>query len=168
MLPKAKSDDLVVQESGKDLLIYDVSENRAICLNKTCVLIWEKCDGTRSPLDIQKELQEQIGVEIKEDLVWFGLEQLDREGLLLGDDRISEVHNSISRREMIRRIGLTSAIALPIVSSLVAPSAALAQSVCVPPNPNPACLPNGNVGCMSDFDCCSCNCMVSNGNCVMS
>ncbi len=133
MLPLARKVNIVVQESGSDLLVYDLDTNRAICLNNTSSLIWKKCDGTKSPWEIGNELQRDLGVDVTEDLIWFALEQLQNEHLLESDDDFAARYAGLSRREVIRRIGLASVVALPIISSLVAPAAINAASIaCVP------------------------------------
>ena len=60
---------------------------------------------------------------MSEDLVWFALNQLEKEKLLNEEKEIVNKFEGLSRREVIKKIGLTSMIALPIVASLVAPSA---------------------------------------------
>ncbi len=137
MLPKAREAELVIQNSGDDLLIYDLRDNKAICLNKTSALVWKHCDGTKSPWEIGKILGNTLRAEVSEDLVWFALEELHEENLLDHEDDFVGRYNGLTRRDVIRRIGLGSIVALPIISSLVAPIAIHAQSnVCVP-------VPNG-------------------------
>ncbi len=164
MLPLARKDELVLQSSGDELLVFDLRTNQAFCLNQTSALIWKKCDGSTSPWEIQKSLQREFSSEVNEDLVWFALERLFEEGLLSDFTSDPGRFEGLSRREVIRKIGVSATIALPIIASLRAPTAAKAQSACIPNAPG--CRPNGNVGCTSPNDCCSCNCSLMNGNCV--
>ena len=57
---------------------------------------------------------------------------------------------------MIKKVGFTSAVALPVVSSLVAPGAAMAQS-CTPG----AGAGANNTACAVSTDCSSCNCLTT-------
>ena len=43
--PKARKENLVVQESNGEVLIYDLDTNKAFCLNETSALVWQACDG---------------------------------------------------------------------------------------------------------------------------
>ena len=140
MIPVARKDDLVVQRSGEELLVFDMRTNKAVCLNKASALIWQNCDGNNSPFEIQQILQKELDAEISEDLVWFALEQLVAENLLTNEDPPEPEFTGLSRREIIRRIGMSSAVALPVVASLTAPQAKRAQSVAC----SPTCLCNGS------------------------
>ena len=168
MLPKARKDDLVVQGSGDELLVYDLKENQAICLNRTSKLIWEKCDGAKSPWEIRKSLEEALETSIDEDIVWLGLAQLNEKGLLekgADEAELLEQHSGLSRREVVKRIGLTS-VAIPIVASLVAPTAVQAQTCMNPPGSQPNGTPcTESCGCMSG--CCGEDRMnpINNGVC---
>ena len=46
-LPLVKSEGLVVQETGNEMLDYNLLTNKAICLNQTAALVWNNCDGIR-------------------------------------------------------------------------------------------------------------------------
>ena len=132
MIPLPRKENLVIQESRNELLVYDMDTNRAICLNETSAMIWQKCDGVKSPWEIGKEMEKELKAPISEDLVWFALEQLHKEKLLANDEDFTSRYKRLNRREVIRRLGLASVVSLPIVSSLVAPLALNAQSaVCV-------------------------------------
>ena len=128
MFPNARTNDLVLQKTGDELLVYDLITNRAICLNGTSAAVWQMCDGKNSISDLAKELESQLGAAVNEKLVRFALVQLNEVGLLRDQEQFSDKFECLSRREVIKRIGLTSAVAFPIVASLVAPTSAHAQS----------------------------------------
>lgn len=129
MYPLGRKEDLVIQKSGDEVLIYDLKTNKAISLNKTSALIWKSCDGEKSPHQIRLQLQKELSADISEDLVWFALEQLAKENLIDSNDDISLKFAGLSRREVIKKIGLGAAVSLPIIASLTAPAAIDAQSV---------------------------------------
>ena len=70
--PVSRKNDLVVQEHDGEILIYDLTHNRALCLNETSARVWRACDGINSVEDISKA----VG---SEDLVWLALAELKKE-----------------------------------------------------------------------------------------
>lgn len=91
------------------------------------------CDGSNSAADISRKLSRELNREFNEDLVWLAIDQLKKEDLLENGQEIRTRFEGASRRELIRRVGLASMMALPAISSLLAPTAAMAQSVCSNP-----------------------------------
>ena len=124
--PTTRKNDIVVQEVSGETLIYDLKSNKAYCLNETSALIWQLCDGKRTASEISDEMSIRVKAQISEDFVWIALDQLNKDGLLEGE--ISDRFVGLSRREVIRKTGFASVVVLPLVSSLVAPNAANAQS----------------------------------------
>jgi hypothetical protein len=137
--PLSRKEDLVVQELNGEVLIYDLRKNKAFCLNETSALVWQACDGNNSVSDIGNK----VG---SEDIVWLALDELKKERLI--EDGTSPVSKfeGMSRRDVIKKIGIGSMIALPVVASLVAPTATHAQS----------CRAN-DAACSASAQCCS-NC----------
>jgi len=130
MTPLARSKDLVVQKAGNEVLVYDLSNDTAACLNETSALIWENCDGKKSLLEIQTLVEKKFGELVSEDFIKFAVDQLQKENLLDNKEELLTGFDGLSRREVIRRVGFTSMVALPIIASLTAPSAVFAQSSC--------------------------------------
>ena len=127
-IPKARENDLVVQELKDEVLIYDLKINKAYCLNETSAAIWNLCDGHNSVSDISRKLSNRLKQLVTDDLVYLALDQLKTDELLSKSDELEIKFNGLSRREAIRKVGLASMVALPIIASLVAPTAAMAQS----------------------------------------
>ena len=130
-VPKARKDNLVVQDLNGETLIYDLDTNRAVCLNETSALVWQNCDGVKTVSDISSVLSAETNNSASEDLVWLALDMLNKENLIENSAEIELKFESVSRREVIKKIGLGTMIALPFVSSMVAPVPANAQSACV-------------------------------------
>jgi hypothetical protein len=120
--------DVVTQEVDKDLLIYDMRTHMAYCLNETSALVYQLCDGDLSPSDIADKLTSQLKRPVSEDLVWLAIDQLQHEDLVERDRELETRFAGLSRRDAIRHIAGASLIALPIVSAVLAPPAAHAQS----------------------------------------
>ncbi len=142
--PKARAAGVVVRELVEEVLVYDLETHKAVCLNSTAAQVWRLCDGRRTAADIRRALEKSADGPVPEEFVWLALEQLGRDRLL--DARVPRPARlvGITRREMIRRIGLTAAIAVPVIVSIVAPTPADAAS----------CLPQG-AACQESAQCCS-------------
>jgi hypothetical protein len=122
--PAARKEGLVIQEMPDEVLVFDLETNKAHCLNETAAFVWKACDGKNSVADITKLFGNQSGTPVQENLVWLAIDQLNENNLL--EAELKADFNGQSRREVIKKIGLAAVIALPIISSLVAPTAALA------------------------------------------
>ena len=145
--PRARVEGVVVRELAEEVLVYDLDTHKAVCLNGAAASVWRLCDGRRTPADIRRAVEKTAGGAVPEEFVWLALEQLGRDGLL--DARVPrpEALAGLSRRELIRRVGLAAAVALPAVASIVAPTPAQAAS----------CLPTG-AACTDGAQCCSTVC----------
>lgn len=128
--PLSRKDNLVVQELDGEVLIYDLSENKAFCLNETSALVWQACDGEKTTAEISKFVSEKLNLPANEDLVWFALDQLKKEKLIENSDELPNNFIGMSRREVIKKVGLGTMIALPVVAAIVAPTSVQAQSIC--------------------------------------
>jgi hypothetical protein len=126
--PVSRQANLVIQELDREVLIYDLSENRAYCLNQTSAMVWQACDGTKNITEISQLISQKLKVSANEDLVWFALEQLKKEHLIENAADLPNHFDGLSRREVVKRVGLGTLVALPIVASLVAPTAVQAQT----------------------------------------
>jgi hypothetical protein len=126
--PVARNEGLVVQEMPDEVLVYDLNTNKAHCLNKSAAAVWKNCDGTNSISDIAAILKNEFKTPVTENFVWLAIDQLGKDELL--EKQLTAPVNGLSRREAMRRVGLASLIALPVVASLLAPTAVHAGSVC--------------------------------------
>jgi len=131
MTPLARKENLVVQSSGDEVLVYDLEKNKAAALNDTSALIWQSCDGNNDVIEIAAIVEKKFGGSVNEDFVKLALSQLSKENLLENEKEVLTGFNGLSRREVIRKVGFSSMVALPLVSAIIAPTAAHAQSVCL-------------------------------------
>jgi hypothetical protein len=129
IVPKARKENLVVQELDGEVLIYDLDKNKAFCLNEASALVWQACDGNKDVSEIRNSLGKQLNSPVNDDFVWLALDQLKKENLIENKDEIAADFNGMSRRSVIKKVGLAVVVALPLVTSLVAPTAAAAQSL---------------------------------------
>lgn len=132
--PLSRQENLVVQEIDGEVLIYDLKENKAFCLNETSALVWQSCDGKRTIAEISDIVGKQLNAKANEDIVWLALDQLSKENLIQNAEIPNGKFSGLSRREVIKKVGLASAIGLPLVATLVAPMAIHANSSCITGN----------------------------------
>ncbi len=142
-IARARHEDLVVEKAGGEALVYDLTTNKAHCLNETAASVWELCDGRMTVAGIADALG------AGPDVVWLALSQLERRKLLAQPLPAA----GLTRRRMLARIGVAGAIgiALPVVRSIVAPTAAQAAT-CVDPGG----------ACTTSAQCCSGVCLANN------
>ena len=151
--PIARIKGLVVQEMPDEVLVYDMDTNKAHCLNETSAFVWKSCDGKNSVTDIVREFETNTGGRVTEDFVWLAIDQLQENGLL--EAGIESRFAGQSRRDVLKKIGLASMVALPVIASLVTPQTAMAAASCTctsnvqcqafPPATCPTLICNGSV-----------------------
>lgn len=114
--------DLLIRELIDEVILYDGTMKKAHCLNDTAAAVWRLCDGRRSVTEIACELGQD------EELVWMALHEMEKSGVLNAEIPLTLRSNELSRRELMTKIGIKAAIALPIVSSILVPPASAAPS----------------------------------------
>jgi len=129
--PTARTSGLVIQEVPEEILVFDTASNDAHCLNQTAAMVWKACDGKTSVTGIAEIIGSQTGNKISDDLVWLAIDQLNEHKLL--ETQINSKFAGESRRSVLKKIGLASMIALPIIASLAAPRSVLAATSCTCP-----------------------------------
>jgi len=136
-LPRSRQ-GLVVTELDGELLVYDQESQKAFCLNASSAAIWRMCDGRTTLAEIAERAGRELGVPVDETFVTYALDRLRKDGLLEADFRTPAEAAAVSRVELIRRIGrvgMAAAIAVPLVTAVVAPTAAKAYGHGEPPPP---------------------------------
>jgi Coenzyme PQQ synthesis protein D (PqqD) len=149
-MPLARKTRLVVKEVGGELLIYDLDRDQAHCLNDTAALVWKHCDGKNDAATIAIQLEKKLKTSIDESVIWYALSQLSKDHLLEEPVAAPSVFAGMNRRQMMRALGVAAVVAVPVVTSIVAPTPAQAVS----------CLPSG-ASCVSSSQCCSGLCLRS-------
>lgn len=129
LTPLARQQGLVVQKLDDEVLVYDLERHRAHCLNPAAAAVWELCDGQTSVADMVQRLQTSIHPAVDEVFIRHGLGQLSKRHLL--QQPIAR-EAGLSRREALRRFGAAAAIGLPVVASILAPTAAEAATCAGP------------------------------------
>ena len=138
--PIARREGLLVENLPDEVLIYDLDRKKAHCLNQTAALIWNSCDGRTSVGALARILEKHSDKKIEESFVWYGLYQLSKASLLEESLVLPDGRDRLSRRELVKRIGL--AVSIPAVVSIIAPQASAALSCVGSPCASPAqCSP---------------------------
>ncbi len=132
LMPRARQDELVVEELQDETLVYDLEGHKASCLNRTAALVWLHCDGRTSVADVAALLTKELDIPGDEAVVWMALDRLGRAHLLSEPVTLPADRAQYSRREMLRTLRRAAGISLllPVIESIVAPLAA-AQASCV-------------------------------------
>ena len=121
-LPKARNENILVQNLENEILIYDTITDKAYCLNETSAKVFNACDGKRTFDELNSQYQ------FNDDLIYLALDELKAKNLLDSAASYETPFAGMTRREVIRKVGIATMIAPPVVSSLIAPSAAQAAS----------------------------------------
>jgi hypothetical protein len=175
----ARAEGLLVERIEDETVVYDLETKEAHCLKPLAAVVFERCDGKSTVGEIAAFAEQQLGEPVSTDQVAGAVTQLEERGLLnvplvvLNGDR-----NGTSRREMLRKAGYTGAAvaAAPLITSLAAPTAAMAASSiatgCAGCGRNPDCVSNhccqGNPGKSCNQGCCvqdNNSCHVCPSNC---
>ena len=157
-LPAVRLDQIITKEIDGELLVYDQARDKAHCLNKFAAAIWKRCDGYTSTTEIARSLGADLGEPVDVRIVWLGLDELRRNHLLAASNdwpSAQRNNSTLSRREVLKRIGLGAAIALPVVATIAAPTPAQAGT-----------CRHANATCTTGGQCCSGVCTGSPLKCL--
>jgi hypothetical protein len=146
--PCARSEDLIVEELGEELLVYDMKSDRGHCLSPMAARVWRRCDGRTSAKDMSAEL------DLDPDAVGRALDELTACKLLQPTPELSVVAVSgagATRREVATRLVKAGAVAAaaPLIVSVAAPTPAQAQTAlfCAQFEADAGCGTCQNAGC---------------------
>jgi hypothetical protein len=135
VLPRTRTDSLVIRELDDETLVYDTERDEAHCLNQTAALVWKHCDGKTTAQKAAQSLQSALGGSVDTDIVWLAVKQLQRFHLVESNAKSP----SVSRRDLVLKYA-PAALALPVILSISAPTPATTAS-CAPINTSCLTLP---------------------------
>lgn len=151
--PLAREVSLVIEELSDELLIYDLNRHKAHCLNRTAAWVWKHCDGRRTVEEMAVLMSEELKTPVNEQLIRLALDKLGKEHLLERRFVPPPMMGQLNRRQIARALGAGAIVIIPLITSIVAPTAEAATS----------CKGAGG-GCMFGTECCSGVCKI-NGTC---
>ena len=131
--PRLRADGLIIQQLPDEILVYDKATDQAHCLNQTAGLVWRACDGQGMPEEIARKLTRQLGAVVSEELVLLALAELEKIDLL-EHEPMAPLFVRLSRRQMVRALGL-AVVAVPVVTTITAPTPAQAATCTAPGQP---------------------------------
>jgi coenzyme PQQ synthesis protein D (PqqD) len=126
--PRARDEGLVIQDLPDEMLVYDLERHRAHSLNRTAAWVWRHCDGKTSVAEMAALLHRELDLPRDEELVWLALSRLGRAHLLRERLIPPSKAPAPSRRALMRSLAMAGGLAL--VTSIVAPEAHAAGSLC--------------------------------------
>ncbi len=118
--PTARSENLVVEELGKELLVYDLDKDGAHCLGPAAAQVWRACDGEKTVAEIGAELALDAAT------VDGALQQLEDCALL--ESLAPAGARGLTRRDLhfkAAKVGAAAA-AVPLIVSIAVPATAAA------------------------------------------
>ncbi len=152
-LPRVRP-GLLRHELDGQVLIYDAREDRVHLLDTTTGHVFEMLEkGDRSTEGIVSELANRINTLEAESLLQLSLDELRKAELLENAEAVAPL-SDMSRRDMVRKIGLAGAAALlvPAIASLTASSAsAQTGASCIASGQ--VCISGGAVPCCHPLAC---------------
>lgn len=161
--PTKRRDGLIVRELEDETLVYDLEGDEAHCLNRTAALVWKHCDGQLTVAEITKLLEDELQATVDEQVVWLALSQLRGKRLLTERIPRARTTSRISRREMAHKLAQAIVIALPLITTIAAPTPSYAGSLncstCGMP-PTAECCATG-CPCEGGGICCTGQCVAS-------
>jgi hypothetical protein len=131
-----EADELVIDQVGDELLIYDRRSDVAHALSETAAVVWRRCAAGASLGHLAAAVEPLLAGGDSEALALAALAELYEKGLLLAPVPT----DGISRRQVIRRmagVGV-AALAAPLVVSAAVPNSAAAVA-----SPLGGCVPVG-------------------------
>ncbi len=156
--PVARTESLIVKEVDGEILVYDLTTDKAHCLNDTAARVWRNCDGHKTVSEISETLSAESKTNVKDEVVWLALDQLKKFKLLEEAPAKPGFLAGMTRRQMVARMGI-AAIAIPSIVSIVSPTAFAAGA---------SCIPQGSVFCcVNPSDCCTGNCTQTATPCTL-
>ncbi|MCB1026037.1 MAG: PqqD family protein [Acidobacteria bacterium] len=122
-LPRSRTENIIQRQIDDEILLYDLESNKAFSLNKTASTVYRYCDG-RSKMEevVKKE-------DLKFETIMLALHHLNQENLIESSAEFESGFEGLSRRQIVKTMGIGSIAALPLISAVVAPLAINAQSV---------------------------------------
>src|SRR5215216_6291875 len=114
MKPLRRSNDLIIEEVGDELLVYDSLAHRGHSLSSDAVKVWRACDGRST----SEQLSAKLGLDHA--TVARALEELAGCDLLEESPSLAPKREGVTRREAglkLAKVG-AAAVAAPLIISV--------------------------------------------------
>jgi hypothetical protein len=119
--PVARSEDLITEEVGEEIVAYDERSKEAHCLGPLAAIVFAGCDGRTSVADLAGIASAQLDESVDVGRVEQALVELEERDLLVVT---APQPAGLSRRQMLRRTAVLSgaAMSVPLVTSITTPA----------------------------------------------
>jgi hypothetical protein len=123
-----------IERSADEILALKEGSLEAHAINQSAATVYDLCDGNTSKSEMAAEIHRRTGLPADEEIVDLAFSELVETGLVMLDD--PEPRSAVSRRALIRRLALSSTLALmlPVVETVVVPAE---PQVNAPKSPSP-------------------------------
>ena len=127
--PLRRSDGLLVEEIGDEIVAYETDSREAHCLSPLAAAVFAGCDGRTDIEQLADGVASRLGEPVGVDDVRNALAQLEERGLL------ARPAGGMTRRGLVRKTAIATAAmtAVPMITSITPSAFAQAAS------PSPAC-----------------------------
>lgn len=127
---------LLVERPEGEVLVVREATFEAHALNEAAAIVFDLADGTTTRAEMAAEVARRTNLPADEAIVELALTELADAGLVVLDETTS---GEVTRRALIRRLALPAAVValLPIVETILIPSASAAVSPSPTPTPTP-------------------------------
>ena len=122
---------MLVQNIGQETLVYSEALHQAFCLNPIAAQVWGLLDGIRTPDEIAAAVTATLCMPVTEQVVLLAISELQRDGLVMAQETSAGALVAPSRRDMMRQMGVGALLTLPVVATIMAPTAAQAYTGCL-------------------------------------
>ncbi len=126
--PVARSTRVLTENVGDEMVVYDLDSKEAHCLNPLAAAVFSFADGSNTAAEIAELAAHRLARPVTEAEVSDAVAQLAQHSLL---ETLVAIRDGLSRRDAMRRFATVSAAAAatPLIVSILAPTAAAAQSI---------------------------------------
>jgi hypothetical protein len=123
-----------IERTADEILALKEGSLEAHAINQSAATVYDLCDGNTSKSEMAAEIHRRTGLPADQEIVDLALSELVETGLVMLDD--PESRSDVSRRALIRRLALSSTLALmlPVVETVLVPAEA---QVNAPKSPSP-------------------------------
>jgi hypothetical protein len=123
-----------IERTADEILALKEGSLEAHAINQSAATVYDLCDGNTSKSEMAAEIHRRTGLPADQEIVDLALSELVETGLVMLDD--PESRSDVSRRALIRRLALSSTLALmlPVVETVLVPAEALVNA---PKSPSP-------------------------------
>jgi hypothetical protein len=116
-----------IERAADEILALKEGSLEAHALNQSAAAVYDLCDGNTSKSEMAADVHRRTGLPADEEIVDLALSELVETGLVTLDE--PEFRSAATRRALIRRLALSSTLALmlPVVETVVVPPEAEGQ-----------------------------------------